>query len=64
MPIKPQCKERATELSFLQYFYAHAGACMGPADGDIYDGLKRSFMRKTGRELPYGYNLPEDEDGD
>lgn len=45
--------ERATELEYLQYFYAVAD--FGPADEDIRYMIKQKFKEETGKELPIGY---------
>ena len=48
------------ELMFLRYFYEVASDAMGPADMDIYDAIKQSFLDNHGY-LPVGYFLHEDE---
>ena len=42
--------ERATELEYLQYFYAVADFV--PADEDIRYMIKQRFKEDTGKELP------------
>lgn len=49
--------KRATELEWLEYFYSAAGDAFGPAESDIYDSIKRYFMRSTGKRLPEGYGI-------
>lgn len=46
--------ETATELEFLQWFYANAD--FGPADSDVRNGLKEDFVAQIGKDLPKGYN--------
>ena len=46
-------KEKATELEFLKYFFSYAD--FGPADGDVRDIMYADFKRRTGKELPEGY---------
>lgn len=43
----------ATELEWLQFFYS--GADFGPADSDVRDWIKQSFIEETGKQLPEGY---------
>lgn len=45
--------EQATELEFLQWFYANAD--FGPADEDVRQHLKECFADETGKTLPSGY---------
>lgn len=52
-------KEKATELAFLRYFYQNAD--FGPADCDVRGGLKEIFVKRTGKDLPEGYDDREDE---
>jgi hypothetical protein len=49
--------EQATELEFLKYFYSAAGDCFGPAESDVYEGIKQGFVKWKGKELPEGYEL-------
>jgi len=49
--------EKATELEWLEWFYANAD--FGPADGDVRQYLKDDFMESTGKELPEGYGDEE-----
>jgi len=49
--------EKATELEYLQWFYANAD--FGPADSDVRDIMNQEFVQDTEKELPEGY---EDED--
>lgn len=44
------------EVKFLRYFYEVASYAMGPADGDIYDGIKADFLKKHGY-LPKSYEM-------
>lgn len=46
--------ERATELEFLQWFYANAD--FGPADSDVREYLKASFVQQSGKQIPDGYD--------
>jgi hypothetical protein len=45
--------EHATELEFLQWFYANA--TFGPAESDVRLALKQRFCEDTGMALPEGY---------
>ncbi|NMZ77527.1 hypothetical protein HBO32_30995 [Pseudomonas nitroreducens] len=45
--------EQATELEYLQFFYAKAD--FGPADGDVRYLIAECFKEQTGKELPEGY---------
>lgn len=45
--------EQATELEYLQFFYAEAD--FGPADGDVRYHLAERFKEQTGKDLPEGY---------
>jgi len=47
----------ATELEFLRFFYEKVQPCLGPADGDIIESIKKEFTKKTGKELPFGYEI-------
>ena len=47
-------RERATELEYLEWFRLNAD--FGPADSDVIDGMNQDFMRKTGKNLPEGWN--------
>lgn len=54
------------ELKFLRYFYDDARLYMGPADGDIYQGMKEWYRDNIG-PLPVGeqyaiYDEDEDEE--
>ena len=51
---------KATELEFLKYFYSVSD--FGPADEDVRDWIKLSFMNKTGKELPNGYEVSDEEE--
>lgn len=53
---------KATELEYLQYFYSSVRPCLGPADDDIVSSIKQNFKEDTGKQLPEGYELEEDED--
>ena len=46
--------ETATELEFLQWFYANAD--FGPADGDVRIALMQDFVAQVGKNLPEGYS--------
>jgi hypothetical protein len=46
-------REKATELEFLQWFYANCD--FGPADEDVRMILKEEFIRESGKSLPDGY---------
>lgn len=45
--------DKATELEYLQWFYANAD--FGPAHGDVMIGLQEEFTEKTGKAVPDGY---------
>ena len=49
--------EQATQLEYLQWFYAYAD--FGPADGDVRHMLNEQFIEETGKELPDGYKEEE-----
>jgi hypothetical protein len=49
--------EKATELEWLQYFYAAAD--FGPADEDVRRFIEENFIRQTGKQLPDGYASEE-----
>ncbi|AWY09298.1 hypothetical protein vBRpoSV10_176 [Ruegeria phage vB_RpoS-V10] len=49
--------EKATELEYLQWFYANAD--FGPADSDVRDIMNEEFMEDTGKGLPEGYEPEE-----
>ena len=51
-------KERATELEYLTWFRQQAD--FGPAHGDVVTIMNQQFMRKTGKNLPEGWNVAED----
>ena len=51
-------RERATELEWLTWFYHNSD--FGPADGDVRQSLQESFMEKTGKNLPEGWNYGSD----
>lgn len=48
---------RATELEWLQWFYANAD--FGPGHGDVMHWLKQRFQEKSGKLLPEGYDEDE-----
>ncbi|WP_428172944.1 hypothetical protein [Comamonas sp.] len=45
--------EKATELEYLQWFYANCD--FGPADEDVRYHLNQSFVEESGKALPIGY---------
>lgn len=47
--------EKATELEFLEWFYANAD--FGPADDDVREMLKQEFKDETNKDLPDGYGM-------
>lgn len=49
------------ELEWLRYFYAHAKNGMGPADDDIYQMIKDSYV-EDGGVLPKEYITNEEEE--
>jgi hypothetical protein len=51
-------RERATELEYLTWFRITAD--FGPAHSDVVTILNEQFMRKTGKNLPEGWNIGED----
>jgi hypothetical protein len=51
-------RERATELEYLEWFRINAD--FGPADGDVQDSMSDQFMKKTGKNLPEGWNTYSD----
>lgn len=50
------------ELDFLRFFYDKAGDAFGPADSDIYHGIREEWERKTGQTNPPEYHGREDEE--
>lgn len=50
-------KEIATELEWLQWFYAVAD--FGPANEEVRYYLQEDFKKETGKEIPEGYSLNE-----
>lgn len=50
--------ERASELEYLKWFRVNAD--FGPADGDVIDSMNEEFMRRTGKNLPEGWNYASD----
>ena len=52
--------ERATELEYLQYFYAVAD--FGPADEDIRYMINQQFKKCTGKDLPIEYDDCEEDE--
>lgn len=56
--IKDYIKELEEELHWLRYFYSEARHAMGPADSDIYAGLKEDYINE-GNNLPDGYKDEE-----
>ena len=55
MEPKPDEKETATELEYLQFFFEHVMPALGPADGDIVASINEEFEKKTGKNLPKSY---------
>ena len=53
MPKAKEAKETATELEFLQWFYANCD--FGPADGDVRHFLRDQFVEETGKAVPKAY---------
>lgn len=51
------------ELEFLRFFYRKAGDAFGPADSDIYHGIRQDWEEKTGQKNPPQYHGldPDDE---
>lgn len=49
--------KKATELEFLQYFYANAD--FGPADEDVKNIIKEDFIQHKRKQLPEGYEVNE-----
>jgi len=45
--------EQATELEYLQWFFANAD--FGPAHDDVIIGMEEEFREETGKEIPDGY---------
>jgi hypothetical protein len=46
---------RATELEYLEWFYANTD--FGPAHGDVIDAMNEQFRAETGKEIPEGYEV-------
>ena len=46
-------REKASELEYLRWFYAHAD--FGPAHSDVMMILNEDFVDETGLALPDGY---------
>ena len=51
-------RERATEIEYLKWFCVNAD--FGPAHSEIVDQMNRNFMKKTGKNLPEGWNYSSD----
>ncbi|MCH7604991.1 hypothetical protein IID24_03315 [Patescibacteria group bacterium] len=51
--------KQATELEFLLWFYQECD--FGPAHEDVIDIMKEQFLERTGKSLPKGYELEEEE---
>lgn len=51
-------RERATELEYLKWFRQNAD--FGSADSDVIDEMNERFMKKTGKNIPEGWNLKQD----
>jgi len=49
--------EQATELEYLQWFYANAD--FGPADSDVRSWLDSRFVAETDKKIPEGYGAEE-----
>ena len=49
--------EKATELEYLQWFYANAD--FGPADSDVRYYMDESFKEDTNKDIPEGYGEKE-----
>jgi hypothetical protein len=49
------------ELTFLRYFYHAAGEVFGPADSDVYAGIKEDYERDTGNTVPSDYRGDADD---
>ena len=47
-------KEKATELEYLQWFYAECD--FGPAHEDVIHYMNEQFRIETGQDLPEGYD--------
>lgn len=50
--------EQATELEYLQWFFASAD--FGPADSDVRECMEGWFEKETGKSLPDGYSINEE----
>jgi len=46
------------ELTFLRFFYGAAGEAFGPADADVYQGIREDYERITGNKVPSDYAEP------
>ncbi len=51
-------RKRASKLEYLAWFRANAD--FGPAHSNVIEIMNREFMRKTGKNLPEGYNYASD----
>lgn len=51
-------RERASELEYLKWFRLNVD--MGPAESDIIENMNVQFMKKTGKNLPEGWNFSQD----
>jgi hypothetical protein len=49
--------EQATELEYLQWFYANAD--FGPADSNVRSLLDERFVAETDKKIPEGYGAEE-----
>ncbi len=52
-------KQQAEEVEFLRFFYNKVQPCLGPADSEIIDMIKKDFEKKTNKRLPTGYGHDE-----
>jgi hypothetical protein len=47
--------EDQLELEFLRFFFEKIQPCLGPADSEIIDMIKKEFTKKTGKPVPEDY---------
>ena len=51
---------RASELEYLRWFVKNAD--FGPASGEVVALMKQELMQKTGKNLPLGHNIADDDE--
>lgn len=52
--VEVRVKELELEVDFLRYFYGAAGDVFGPAEDDVYEGIKEEY-KESGGVVPPTY---------